>query len=359
MELKKGEGRASITLRLMWRRLKYIGPTFIGVYFAVATSLYLLENGLKDTKFEKFGDALWFCVVTMSTVGYGDVYPISPAGRVITGFFIVFTLGTLGLLITAVSEAVVEVNRMEEHGLLGTQMENHVILCGYNSMAKASLIELLAAGRGAALLCETPEELMAARDEHKPSPNFFVTSGEPSQALFRERLNAEKAAAVIVAMSDDAKNLIAALNVKVVNPAVRLVVALQREELRQTLEAGGVTYIASPNELSGRLVASAAFEPEVASLLEDLMSGAIGTHDMQQYRAGDLGGRSVSEIRKELDAMEGPLLVAIAKKEGGKYAVMPHPSGGVRVEKDDEIILMCDNAQAEKLTSKYKLVQGR
>src|SRR5262249_53917141 len=146
-----------------------------------------------------------------------------------------------------------------------------------------------------AILCENQQEIEAARDMKAPA--LFITSGDPSQELFRDRLNVGEADAVIVAMSDDTKNLIATLNVKAVAPKARLVVALQREELRQTLMAGGVTYIASPNELSGRLVASAAFEPEVAMLLEDLMSSEVGGADCMQYAAGDLGGRSVGDIR--------------------------------------------------------------
>ena len=168
--------------------------------------------------------------------------------------------------------------------------------------------------------------------------------------MFRDCLNATHAEAVIVAMSDDARNLIATLNLKAVNPAARLVVALQREELRQTLLAGGVTYIASPNELSGRLVASAAFEPEVAQPMEDLMSGATGDYDMQQYQAGPLAG-TVSDVRKKLAEIDGPLLIAIGKlEEGGRFKVLPHPKRDMRVEATDQIIVVASNEEAERLS---------
>jgi voltage-gated potassium channel len=349
--------RTAITLGILWRRLRRVGTLFIGVYFATATSLYLLENGVKDGHFESFSDAIWFCVVTMSTVGYGDVYPVTGPGRLITGFFILFTLGTLGLLITAISEAVMEVKRMEEHGLIGTRMKGHVIVCGFNAMARAALSELVAADRQIAILCETQQEVEAARDMKTAA--LFITSGDPSQELLRDRLNAAEAEAIIVAMSDDTKNLIATLNVKAVNPQARLVVALQREELRQTLVAGGVTYIASPNELSGRLVASAAFEPEVAMLLEDLMSSEVGGSDMMQYTAGELGGRTVGQIRDVLNELDGPLLVAVAKKEGNGFAVLPNPKKDLRVEAHDEFIVISNPEQQGRLEHKYKLRQGR
>jgi voltage-gated potassium channel len=306
---------------MLGRRLRKIGPVFAGAYTLTALALYFLEHGKPDSKFATLADAFWFCVVTMSTVGYGDVFPVTGPGRVLTGGFILFTLGTVGLLITAVSEAIMEVKRMEESGLIGTRMQKHVVICGFNSMARASLVELLGAGRKVALLCETPDELTLAREEFASNANLFITTGEPTQDIFRERLNGATAEAYIIAMRDDAKNLIAALNVKAVNPDARLVVALQREELRQTLEAGGVTYIASPNELSGRLVASAAFEPEVAYLLEDLMSGDVGSADMMQYQAGELAGRTVGEIRETLAQLDGPLLVALARRDGATYKV--------------------------------------
>jgi voltage-gated potassium channel len=357
----KDRSRTAITLSILWRRLRKVGPLFLGIFVAVAFALYAIEPSTPNGgHFDKLQDAFWFCIVTMSTVGYGDVYPVTAAGRAITGFFILFTLGTLGLLITAVSEAVMEVKRMEEHGLIGTRMKGHVIVCGFNAMARAALAELVAQDRPVALLCESQAEIEAARD-FKKGGGMFITSGEPSQELFADRLNAKEADAVIVAMSDDTRNLIATLNMKAVNPNARLVVALQREELRQTLLAGGVTYIASPNELSGRLVASAAFEPEVALLLEDLMSSEVGGSDMQQYTAGDLGGRTVGELHKLLIELDGPLMVAIAKRtgNGNGFEVLPNPARDLRVEREDQVIVISNDEQAARLEGKFSMRQGR
>jgi voltage-gated potassium channel len=358
-ERKQPDGHTTLLARFLWQRTRKILPVFLFVFVSVALALYFLENDKPDTKFTSIKDAFWFCVVTMSTVGYGDIFPVTGIGRIVAGGFILFTLGTVGLIITAVSEAVMEVKRMEESGLIGTRMVGHVIVCGFNSMARASLLELISADRKVALLCETHDELVAAREKLKPSPNLFITAGEPTQEVFGDRMNGAAAEAYIIAMSDDAKNLIAALNVKVVSPRARLVVALQREELRQTLKAGGVTYIASPNELSGRLVASAAFEPEVALLLEDLMSGDVGDSDMMQYQAGELAGGTIGDVRTKMQELDGPLLVGIAKADGGGYRIVANPRGDTRVEAGDHLIVLSSGDQASRFETRYKLRQGR
>jgi voltage-gated potassium channel len=237
-------------------------------------------------------------------------------------------------------------------------LTGHVIVCGFNALARAALAELLAAGRPTALLCEGHDDFDLAHASYGSS-GVFIARGEPSQERFRDVLNAAAAEAVIVALSDDATNLIAALNVKVVNPRARLVVALHREELRQTLQAGRVTYIASPNELSGRMVASAAFEPEVALLLEDLMTGSTGEVDMQQYPVSDrMVGQTVGSLRAELIDIDGPLVVAIARQTEAGYRTVPNPKATERLERGDQILVVATDAQAERLRTEYEVTLG-
>jgi Trk K+ transport system NAD-binding subunit len=187
----------------------------------------------------------------------------------------------------------------------------------------------------------------------------FITFGEPTQEVLRERMNALAADTAVIASADDTFNMITALNLRPLNPKMRIVVALQREELRSTMMASGVTYVASPNELSGRLVASAAFEPEVAHFIEDVTSGVDEGYDLQQFRAAALAGKSVSEIRAELEAIDGPLLVAIAQKSGSDHKVLAHPERGLKVSAEDYLIVLANDDQSDRFSAKYQVKQGR
>jgi voltage-gated potassium channel len=350
--------KARLLLQLLGQRLKLIGSIYVVVFFSVAEGMYLVENAAKDTKFTSLGDSLWYCVVTLSTVGYGDVYPVTTAGRVLAGIFILFTLTTIGFLLTAFNESVLEVKRMEEHGLIPTAMKGHVIVCGFGPLVRTALAELVAADRQVAVIVDRPEDIELARQwTHDEA---FVTSGDPTQEVLRERLNALAAETAVVASADDTLNMITALNLRHLNPALRIVVALQREELRQTMKASGVTYVASPNEMSGRLVASAAFEPEVAHFIEDVTSGADEEgHDLQQFRAAPLAGKTVDEIRKELESIDGPMLVAVAQKGTSEHKVLAHPPKTLKVAAEDYLIVLTNGVQADRFSSKYHIKQGR
>jgi voltage-gated potassium channel len=352
------KNHAQALLQQLRRRLRVIGPIYLVAFFGVAALIYNLEHGATDGKFTKFSDAVWFCVVTLSTVGYGDVYPVTNAGRFVVGAFILFTLTTIGILLTAFNEAVLEVKRMEEAGLIPTQMQGHVIVCGWSPIVRVALSELVAAERQVALICERADDVPAAR-QWTVHGDVFVTSGEPTDEVLRERLHAGAAETAVIASSDDTLNLITALNLRTVNPKMRIIVALQRDELRATMMASGVTYVASPNELSGRLVASAAFEPEVAHFIEDVSTGASGTHDLQQFPAAGMAGLTIAELRKQLDEMDGPLLVAVARRDGDEYRVHSHPARDLKLAADDHVIVLTDDAQADRLAEKYKVKQGR
>ena len=350
--------KLALLLSLLAARLKRIGPLYVAVFFGVAATLYFVERRMPNTRIDDFGDALWFCLVTLSTVGFGDVFPVTRAGRFVTGGFILFTLTTIGILLTAFNEAVLEVKRMEDHGLIPTRLKGHVIVCGFGPLVRVALAELVAAERQVALIVERPEDIEVAR-QWAGNGDVFITSGEPTQAVLKERMNALEAETAVIASSDDTFNMITALNLRPLNPKMRIVVALQREELRATMMASGVTYVASPNELSGRLVASAAFEPEVAQFVEDVTSGANAGYDLQQYRATALAGRTVGEIRQELEALDGPLLIAVAQRQGNDHAVLSHPPRTLRVAAEDYLIFLTSDEQADRFADKYGVKQGR
>ena len=159
---KKG-GRWGVAWELTRQRVAPVTVAFTGLFAAQTLLVWLAERAAPGSKMVTLADSAWFSVVTLATVGYGDVYPVTPLGRVITGVFILLTLTTIGFLLTAINDAVAEVRRMEREGLIGTTLKGHVVVCGFGAIARSAVTELLAADRKVALLCSKLEEISQAR----------------------------------------------------------------------------------------------------------------------------------------------------------------------------------------------------
>lgn len=350
--------RTQVIFRLLGARIRRPGLLVLSFFGVAGALLWVAERDAPSTHFHSVADVAWFLVVTMATVGYGDTYPVTALGRLVTGAFILLTLFSIGFLLTAMNEVVMEVKRMEDSGLIGTDMEGHVVVVGFSPVARSAIAELLDAGRSVAVLCAHAEEVPLARRQGERGP-LFVTVGDPSQETLRDKLNADRAVSAVIATGDDSLNIVSSLNFRALNASARIVVAVQAEALRQTLVASGATYVASPHELSGRLVASAAFEPEVARFVEDVTSGALGGSDLQQYPAAAFAGSTVREVRELLLGFEGPLLVAVGRPKGDGFSVIPNPRGDLTLEEGDHVVVLGDAAQNRRLRDRYGLSQGR
>lgn len=344
---------------LLWRRLSRFAAIFSAGVLVEATVVWMVSRG--EPQLSNWFSALWLSIETLSTVGYGDVTPLNWQGRLVTAIFIVLTLLAVGFLLAALNESVLEVRRMEETGVLGTDMRDHVIVYGFSPVAQTAVQQLLGVDCPVALVCEHVDQIPEARQLFG-AQGLFITSGELTRDMLEQRLNAGRAGTAVIAAEDDARNIIAALNVHSFEPALRIIAAVRSPGLRQTFITSGVTYVTSPYELGGRLVASAAFEPEVAKLVEDLSSSTSSedSYDLQQFSAAEFAGQSIADLKRQLEEIDGPLLLARCVHVGADdYKVMPHPAGSQVLGADDHIIVMCNEDQAERMTSRWHLKQGR
>jgi voltage-gated potassium channel len=318
----------------------------------------LLAAGEATPNIGSIEDAFWYTIVTASTVGYGDTFPISTLGRLVGGLYIILTLVSLGAVLGGVTSAVAEANRLRFLGMDGCKFENHLIICGYSRIAEVALAELLASDQKVAVIVEEEDQISHVREEvagGKNPANLYVTAGDPSSFATLDRANVAGAATVIAASDDDTRNLVTSINIRSRNTAARIIVYIKRDELRTTLNTAGVTYVASPFELSGRLIASAAFEPEVAQLIEDV-SSSQGGHDLQQFMVIDgspIIGKSIKELRETMLTMGGALLLAHGRSAGdNRFNVVPNPPGDIKLAVGDALIVVGDDKQNE-ISEKY------
>ncbi|WP_254535444.1 NAD-binding protein [Halomarina litorea] len=217
-------------------------------------------------------DALWYAVVTASTVGYGDVTPTSPVGRLFgLSYLIVGTASfaiALGTLLGPAIEA-----RFEK--ALGTMsdtdidlLENHVIVVGFGDLTEPILEELGADSVDTVIVTRSTDRAVELRDR-----GFEVFTGDPSDEEPLRRVGIERARALVAATDDDAQDALAILTARELNPDIRIVAGATDRENTKKLRRAGADSVISPAVIGGHLlVRSALGDGEMEDLADRLLS---------------------------------------------------------------------------------------
>ena len=164
----------------------------------------MTKNGqTPDNNIQTLGDALWYCLVTASTVGYGDTYPVSDAGRLLGGIYILITLLFLATVIGKIQTALNEAQRLKELGMDGCQFEGHLVLCGYSRITEVTVAELLAADCSVSVIVEKRSKWVPSEPSARPAGRLFVTVGDASSIPVLQRAGLAKARTAIAAAEDE------------------------------------------------------------------------------------------------------------------------------------------------------------
>ncbi len=339
-------------LRRIWRFLL----VYTSIYVLSALGFYWLE-GSRVSLFDSF----YWSIVTLGTVGYGDIVPTNVPAKILASVVIATQIFLLGYLISVITTAVNEETSQRALGTYGTDLEGHIVVLGYSSVGRAAVRELLVQEQKVAVVTERAEEVANLR-ALAPEARLFATFGSLSEAAILERVNLARAHSAVVCTDDDATNMVAALNVKAAVPGMRVVVAVGRTRLKATLRAAGVTYVASPSEMGGRLCAAAAFEPDVAHAIEDLTAADLKS-DIQEYLVGPtspLRSKSFEEADALVRSATGCLLIGRAHPgPSGEYVTEVNPPFATRFEENDALILVGTIENVRRFRRWYDRDQGR
>jgi len=332
------------------------------VWAVLVSLLTVFESGQEDSTILSFWSAAWYSLVTLTTVGYGDMYPVTIAGKVIGALFLLGSLGVLGVLVYKVSERISQLRERRKMGYNGTNFKDHVVIIGWDDLAYSVTQELINADQRVAIITDKKDNIDLIREQYSKDDVFVLFADLKNVSLF-EKAGVQNAGMVFMNLPTDTDKLIATLNIKKEYPGKRFVVTLDNADLKDSFQTAGVTYVLSKNEIASKLVASYIFEPDVAEYEADLLSSAKESHeyDIQEYRVTEdnpyLNNR-YGEAFGDLKAKHNVLLIGIRKASGEDREMIKLPPDDVKIELGDHLIMIVNGVTERVISEMFKTQEG-
>ena len=288
-----------------------------------------------------WGDSIWWSMVTVTTVGYGDLFPQTVGGRYLVGFpTMLFGISILGYLLSTVATYLIEARAKEVRGMGEVISDNHILVIHFPSLNRVgAVIEEL---RNDPKSRRTPIVLLDEQLEELPQAlkmqSVQFIRGNPSKVAVLERANYETAShAIILAKNpmdptSDNHTLAAVLTLEQLRPEIISVAECIDPEQIDLLYRAGCDSVLCINKLSTNLLVQEALDPGVQGVLGEITSHTVG-QQMYIVEIEELRTWRYSDVVTHLQA-QGVLPMGLAR---GKHVEL-NPTGDDPVEFGDRVV---------------------
>ena len=247
-----------------------------------------------------FTDVVYFTMVTVTTVGYGDIVPVSTRARLIDALVVTPIRLAVWFLFLGTAYQLIIRQYLEGYRMAKLQatLNGHIIVCGFGHTGMSTTKELLARGTNATQIVAIDKQEERVRLAGTLGISAFQADATQEAILHDAVIG--KAKAVIIAGGSDDSNALILLTARHLNPKVRIIVSAKEEENVKLFKQGGADAILSPATFGGYILAAAVDQGHMVHYLDDLLTarGSIALVE-RSVRANEIG-RTPADLKPDL-----------------------------------------------------------
>lgn len=309
-------------------------PTRLPV-FALAFSLVYGTVGYVVIEGFSVLDAVYMTVTTLTTVGFGEIEPLDPAGRVFTLSLIVVGFTAAFTLLAVLTSLVVsgQLGRSLTRRTMRQRIDalrDHYIVCAFGRVGQAAVEELVAQGAGVVVV-----ELDPSREPDMEQAGVPYILDDPQKEDVLEQAGIARARGLLCAVDSDAANVYITLLARARNPDLFIIGRASSPESVEALRRAGSDRVVSPYRLSGTRMAALAFQPAMLEFV-DMVSVAPDLR-IEELVLGGHSPLAGATVREAASPYDGVMIMAVRSSDG---ALLVPPRADTVLKADDLLIVV-------------------
>jgi voltage-gated potassium channel len=283
-----------------------------------------------------FLESVYMTVITLTTVGFGEVHPLSLPGKMFTMFLVLGGVGTATYTVFAATEVLVE---KQMRRVLGRdrmdgkvkQLKGHVIVCGFGRVGRQICAEFDRRGVPFVIV-ERADDTLASRG------TWHVVVGDATEDATLAAAGIERAMGLVCALSSEADNVFVTLSARQLNPKIRITARADSEGMEHKLIRAGANRVVSPYQAGAMRMAITTLQPNVVDFMSIVAGGESTGLRLEEVEVG-VGSPFVGKSLREVEFRQRYGLMVVGIKRAGERPIFS-PSSDEAIQVGDVLLLI-------------------
>ena len=299
-------------------------------------------------------DSLYMTVITIATVGFKEVMPLTEAGMVFTIFLILFSLGSLAYISVTLARFIFDgelANYIKTYRVDKkiAKLKDHVIIVGYGRNGEQAAIELTQHGMEFVIIDKRDNVISRVRE----NPELLYIKGDATHEEILEQARVLKAKALIATTPNDADNVFVVLTARSINPSLTIISRASEMESVVKLRRAGASNVIMPERIGGQRMAKLVMQPDVVEFLEYILLQKSNDVSIEEVSCNKMAscfvGKTIAELK--VRDISGANIIGI-KVSGARYVFNPDPS--MVLSRNDQLFVIGNPEQINILRTKME-----
>jgi voltage-gated potassium channel len=297
---------------------------------------------------DNFIDSLYMTIITMTTVGFGEIHPLTYDEKLFTIFLILISIMVYGYTVKAITEYLASGKIFErlKHKKVQQKIQNlknHTVVCGYGRNGKQAVAKLIQFNQPCVVIEKRVNEVAELEKD-----NILFIEGDATNDDDLAKLGLDRAKSLITALPSDADNLFVVLSARQFNKDFTIISRASNESSYGKLKFAGATNVIMPDKLGGAHMASLVVTPDLIEFVDRLTVSGDVEANLEEISVNELPSEYILKTILDLDLRKKTGCNVIGfKTQNNQYII--NPDSTTKLEKDTHLIVLGNKEQILKL----------